>query len=88
MIRQKSASLLSLQCQVSNFRHWPHQNDPHCYKYRLIKSGSGGFLAATMLEQDLNSEIKHLQEQELKENECTKKNAGTSIEKYSILVPA
>ena len=60
----------------------------HCYKYRLIKSGSGGFLAATMLEQDLNSEIKHLQEQELKENDCTKKNAGTSIEINSILVPA
>ena len=60
----------------------------HCYKYRLIKSGSGVFLAATMLEQDLNSAIEHLQEQELKENECTKKNAGTSIEINSILVPA
>ena len=38
-----------------------------------MKSGSGEFLAATMLQQDLHSEIKYLQEQELKENECTKK---------------
>ena len=53
-----------------------------------MKSGSGEFLAATMLQQDLNSENKYLQEQELKENECTKKNAGTSIEINSILVPA
>ena len=41
-----------------------------------------------MLQQDLYSTIEHLQEQELKENECTKKNAGTSIEINSILVPA
>ena len=60
----------------------------HCYKYRLIKSGSGAVLASHMLQQDLYSTIEHLQEQELKENEWTKKNAGTSIEKKSILVPA
>ena len=41
-----------------------------------------------MLQQDLNSEIKYLLEQELKENEGTKKKAGTSIEINSILVPA
>ena len=41
-----------------------------------------------MLQQDLNSENKYLQEQELKENEGTKKKAGTSIEINSILVPA
>ena len=45
----------------------------HCQKYGLKKSYSGGFLAATMLQQDLNSENKYLQEQELKENEGTKK---------------
>ena len=49
------------------------QASHHCYKYRLIKSGSGGFLASQLLEQDLNRVIEHLQEQELKENECTKK---------------
>ena len=38
-----------------------------------MKSGSGGYLASQLQEQDLNSAIEHLQEQELKENECTKK---------------
>ena len=38
----------------------------HCYKYKLTKSGSGEFLATQLQEQDLNSAIKHLQEQELK----------------------
>ena len=66
----------------------PGSKNIHCYKYRLIKSGSGVFLASHLLEQDLNRVIEHLQEQELKENEYTKKNAGTSIEINSILVPA
>ena len=60
----------------------------HCYKYKLTKSGSGVFLASHMLEQDLNSGIEYLQEQELKQNKCKKNYAGTSIENNSILVPA
>ena len=40
----------------------------HCYKYKLTKSGSGEFLASPMLEQDLNSAIEYLQEQELEQN--------------------
>ena len=46
------------------------------------------FLASHMLEQDLNSGIEYLQEQELKQNKCKKNYAGTSIEHNSILVPA
>ena len=46
------------------------------------------FLASPMLEQDLNSGIEYLQEQELKQNKCKKNYAGTSIENNSILVPA
>ena len=53
----------------------------HCYKYKLTKSGSGEFLASPMLEQDLNSAIEYLQEQELEQNHCKKNHAGTSIEK-------
>ena len=37
----------------------------HCYKYKLTKPGSGGFLATPMLKQVLNSAIECLQEQEL-----------------------
>ena len=40
----------------------------HCYKYKLTKSGSGGFLATQLQEQDLNSAIECLQEQELIKN--------------------
>ena len=40
----------------------------HCYKYKLTNSGSGGYLASQLQEQDLNSAIQHLQEQELKKN--------------------
>ena len=40
----------------------------HCYKYKLTKSGSGGFLATQLQEQDLNSAIEYLQEQELIKN--------------------
>ena len=58
------------------------------HKYKLTKSGSGVFLASHMLEQDLNSGIEYLQEQELKQNKCKKNYAGTSIENNSILVPA
>ena len=57
----------------------------HCYKYKLTKPGSGGFLATPMLKQVLNSAIECLQEQELEKN-CSKKNyAGTSIEKIQYL---
>ena len=57
----------------------------HCYKYKLTKSGSGGFLASHLLEQDLNRVIEHLQEQELKKNQSKKNYAGTSIEKIQYL---
>ena len=60
----------------------------HCYKFNLTNTGSGVFLASPMLEQDLNSGIEYLQEQELKQNKCKKNYAGTSIENNSILVPA
>ena len=62
--------------------------DDHCYEFTLTNTGSGGFLASPMLEQDLNSGIEYLQEQELKQNKCKKNYAGTSIENNSILVPA
>ena len=38
-----------------------------------------------MLQQDLNSENKYLQEQELKKNQSKKNYAGTSIEKIQYL---
>ena len=60
----------------------------HCYKFNLTNTGSRVFLASPMLEQDLNSGIEYLQEQELKQNKCKKNHAGTSIENNSILVPA
>ena len=44
------------------------QRGKHCYKYKLTKSGSGGFLATQLQEQDLNSAIECLQEQELIKN--------------------
>ena len=59
----------------------------HCYEFTLTNTGSG-VLASPMLEQDLNSGIEYLQEQELKQNKCKKNYAGTSIENNSILVPA
>ena len=57
----------------------------HCYKYKLTKSGSGGFLASHLLEQDLDRVIEHLQEQELKKDQSKKNYAGTSIEKNQYL---
>ena len=60
----------------------------HCYEFTLANTDSGEFLASHMLEQDLNSGIEYLQEQELKQNKCKKNYAGTSIENNSILVPA
>ena len=65
--------------------HYAISTKLHCYKYKLTKPGSGGFLATPMLKQVLNSAIKCLQEQELEKN-CSKKNyAGTSIEKIQYL---
>ena len=63
-------------------------DEHHCYEFTLTNTGSGVFLASPMLEQDLNSGIEYLQEQELKQNKCKKNYAGTSIENNSILVPA
>ena len=60
----------------------------HCYEFTLTNTGLGGVSASPMLEQDLNSGIEYLQEQELKQNKCKKNYAGTSIENNSILVPA
>ena len=60
----------------------------HCYKYKLTKPGSGGFLVTPMLKQVLNSAIECLQEQELEKITAKKNYAGTSIEKNSILVLA
>ena len=57
----------------------------HCYKYKLTKPGSGGFLATPMLKQVLNSAIECLQEQELEKNLSKKYYAGTSIEKIQYL---
>ena len=43
-------------------------DEHHCYEFTLTNTGSGVFLASPMLEQDLNSAIEYLQEQELEQN--------------------
>ena len=60
----------------------------HCYKYKLTKPGSGGFLATPMLKQVLNSAIECLQEQELEKKLLPKKLCRNKYWKNSILVPA
>ena len=55
----------------------------HCYKYKLTKSGSGGFLASHLLEQDLNRVIEHLQEQELKKNQSKKIMQEQVLKKFN-----